>query len=162
MVDVLVKSGENEARFSGTPDEVLSEVIKFFTKVYPALEVVSRVTLSVDVESLSRDLEGIVAIAPEGPVLLASKENFNVEEIIESYLIASYIGYKLGKLDSDTLSSTELVKLTESTPGTVAGRLSGLVSRLVVERVSRGEYRITTLGIKEFCETVIPKIKGGS
>lgn len=161
MVEVVIKSGKNEARFSGTPDEVLSEILKFLAKVYPALEIVSRLTLSTDIESLSRDLEGVVAIAPEGPVLLASKQNLTVEEVIESYLIAKYMGYKLGKLDSDTLSSSDLVKLTGSTVGTVAGRLSGLVGRLLAERVGRGEYRITTLGIKEFCETVIPKIKGG-
>jgi predicted transcriptional regulator len=54
----------------------------------------------------------------------------------------------------------DLLDKTGKPAGTVAGRLSELVSELYVERVGRGKYRITAYGVKEFMEEVLPKLEG--
>jgi predicted transcriptional regulator of viral defense system len=53
----------------------------------------------------------------------------------------------------------EMLALTGGKSGTVVARLSELTSLGWVERVGRGEYRITTLGAKAFLDEIAPKLK---
>ena len=75
------------------------------------------------------------------------------------HLVKAYVSYRIGKADKDSLSMAELLTLTETKPGTAAARLSEVVSQGQVDRVGRGEYRITTLGIKGFLEETLPRLK---
>ena len=43
--------------------------------------------------------------------------------------------------------------------GAIAGRLSEMVDEGLVERVGRAEYKITTYGLKQFSEVILPKIR---
>jgi predicted transcriptional regulator of viral defense system len=52
-----------------------------------------------------------------------------------------------------------MLPVTGGRTGTVAARLSELSNLGWVERVGRGEYRITTLGVQSFLDEVLPKIK---
>jgi len=54
----------------------------------------------------------------------------------------------------------DLMDRTGKSGGTIAGRLSELRNTLCVERVGRGEYRVTVYGLKVFMEQVLPKLEG--
>jgi DNA-binding IclR family transcriptional regulator len=71
------------------------------------------------------------------------------------------VGYQLGRLEEDSLSLADILTETGGKPSTIAARLSELVTQNWVERVGRGQYRITTFGVKSFQETVIPRIRTG-
>lgn len=157
-IEVVIKCKDTEAKFSGDVNKVTREVIKFLTEIYPSLEVASKLSIVKDLDEVAEKLEDIIAVTPEGPVLLA-RSKVSDKDAIGLYLVAAYTGYRLGKLNKDTLPMADLIKLIGRPPGTVAGRLSELVSELLVDRIGKGEYKITTLGIKHFTENVIPKIK---
>ena len=74
-LEVLVKYKGMEIKFSGSPDEVLRSFLDFFNKVLPNYSLISNLTLSTDLEQLLRDLEGIVAITPEGIIITVPKED---------------------------------------------------------------------------------------
>ncbi len=162
-VKIQAQVGEEKFEFEGSVDDALRALLSFLQKVYPALEVARKLTLTIDLEELLRSLEGILAFTPEGPVILTSKDRLekelSIRELILLHLVKAYVGYRLGRLDRDSLSVDELLKATGGKVGAVAGRLSEMVSENFIERLGRAEYRVTTYGVKHFLETVLPKVK---
>ncbi len=164
-LEVSVKFKELQAKFSGKPDEVIRSFFGFLTSVLPGYEFVSELSLTVDLENLLKNLRGLVAFAPEGPVITVSREKLGGERnIIILNLVKAYAGFKTNRLSKDSLSTSELLASTSGKTGTVGARLSELANIGWIERVGRGEYRITTLGIKGFLDEIVPKIhpEGGN
>jgi len=161
IFEVQLKCGDFEAKFSGNIDEVIKGFFKFLSDIYPTYETLSRITITVDIEELLKNLRGVIAVTPEGVVLLKPPEGVSLitRETVGLHLIKTYVGKKLGLTESDSLSIVDLLKFTGDKPGAIAGRLSEMVNEGLVERVGRGEYRITTLGVKVFLDSVIPKFK---
>ena len=149
-----------EAKFTGTPDDVIRALLGFLSKALPAYEFASGLTMTVDLERLLRSIKGLIAFTPEGPVITVPREKLGGERnAIILNLVKAYAGYKTGRLQKDSLSTAEMLPVTGGRTGTVAARLSELSNLGWVERVGRGEYRITTLGVQSFLDEVLPKIK---
>jgi len=141
---------------------VIKAIFGFISKAYPAYETVSRLTLTVDLEELLKELEGIVAFTPEGAVIPISKDRLgklSIRELIALHLTKAFVGNQLGKADKSSLSVDELLTAIGGRIGAMAGRLSEMVNEELVERVGRGEYRITTYGLKQFQTAILPKIR---
>ncbi len=159
-LEVLVKYGDIEATFRGKPDDVIRSLLSFIGKILPAYELLSGLTLTVDLERLLDSVKGLIAFAPEGPVVTVPREKISGErDIITLHLIKAYVGRAAGRLERDSLTSGEMMTLTGGKSGTVGARLSELTSLGWVERIGRGEYRITTLGVKAFLDEILPRIK---
>jgi hypothetical protein len=158
-IEVFVKYQSMEVKFSGTINEVTRSFLDFMSKILPSYALVSHLTMTVDLESLLKDLEGIVAITPEGLILTVPREKIGEREVILLNLVKMSVAYQLSKSDKDSFSIADLLKATGGKPSSTAARLSELVDLGWVDRVGRGEYRITTYGLKSFIETVLPKLK---
>ena len=83
----------------------------------------------------------------------------SIRELIALHLVRVYVGQTLGKYGKDSMSVDELLTTIGGRIGAMAGRLSEMVDEGLVARIGRGEYKITTFGIKQFTETILPKIK---
>jgi len=159
-LEVIVKFKDVETKFIGTPHDVFQSLLKFINQILPRYELISELTLSVDIEELLKNVKGLIAFTPEGIVVTVPRDKFSGErDIILVHLVKSYIGYKTKLLEKDSLTMTEILALTGGKTGTVGARLSEMVSLGWVERLGRGEYRITTLGVKAFMNEVAPKFK---
>jgi len=159
-IEVHVRYKDMDVELSGSPDEVIRSFLQFMGKVYPGYELISGLTLTVDIENVLRSVKGLIAFTPEGPVVTVPKEKLGGErDIIVLHLIKAYAGCVTGRLPKDSLMTNELLSLTGGKAGTVGARLSELTNLGWVERVGRGEYRITTLGAKAFLEEILPKIR---
>ena len=159
-LEIFAKYRDLEIRFKGKPDEVIRSLLRLIQQILPTYDLASKLVLTVDLEDLLENVKGIIAFTPEGPVVTIPKEKISGErDAILLHLIKTYIGYKTGKLEKDTLATSEITSLTGGKSSSVGARLSELVSSGLIERVGRGEYRITTLGVKNFIDDVLPKIK---
>lgn len=158
-IEVLIRYQGMEVKFSGTTDDVTRSFLDFMSKILPSYALVSRLTMTVDLDSLLKDLEGIVAITPEGLIITVPHEKIGEREVILLNLVRMSVAYQLSKSDEDSVSIADLLKATGGKPSSTAARLSELVDLGWVDRVGRGEYRITTYGLKSFIETVLPKLK---
>lgn len=157
---VTIKYGALESACEGSADEVLKFVFRFIRDVYPNYGIISRLTLTVDLESLLKKLKGIMAFLSRGrAVILTPINELTDSELILTHLVAAYVGNQISMAENDYLSIADLLDKTSKKAGTVAPRLSELRSRLCVERVGRGEYRVTAYGVKEFLEQVLPKLE---
>jgi predicted Rossmann fold nucleotide-binding protein DprA/Smf involved in DNA uptake len=160
-VEMLLRYGGLEIKLTGSPDDVTKSFLEFMSKMLPAYDIANRLVLNVDFEKLVRDLEGIVAMTPEGIIVTLPRDLLGERETILLHLLKTSVGHQLGRLDEDSLSLADILTETGGKPSTTAARLSELVAQNWVERVGRGQYRITTFGARSFQESVIPRIRTG-
>jgi len=146
-ITVHVKYRDMEQTFTGNVNDVWVIVNKFFGELIPAFDIARKVTLTVDLAKLIEDFKDVIAIAPEGPELLIPKERLTDSETLQLYLLAAYIGYRLGKLTRETMTKEELQTKLGKTPKTTSARLSELVKEGNVVKTEEGNYKIATMAI---------------
>ena len=148
-----------EKTFSGSPEEVWLALNRFFGEFLPSFEIAKRLFLSVDLQSLVKDCEGLIAFSPEGPNLLISKSRITDNETLCLLLLANYVGYRLGSLGSDAVSKEELqLKLGKS--GKITGtRLGELVKSGMIVKVSDDKYRMTTFGVVQMQRDALSRVR---
>jgi hypothetical protein len=162
QLEVVVKYKDMETKFTGKPDSVMRGLLSYMSQVLPGYEIVSGLTLTVDFEDLLKNIKGLIAFTPEGIVVTVPKDKRGGErDIMLVHLVKSYIGFRTGQMEKDSLTMSDIKSLTGGKSGTVGARLSELTSSGWVERVGRGEYRITTLGLKSVLDEIVPKLKHG-
>ena len=157
-VTVHIKYRDTEQTFTGDVDQVWVSVNRFFSEMIPALQIVRKALLTVDLENLIEDCKNIIAVAPEGPVTLVSKQKLTDSETLLLNLLATYIGNKLGQ-SKPFLTKEELQAGLGKNAKITSTRLSELIREGYVTKTEEGNYNITTLGIKCFQEEALPEIK---
>ncbi len=159
-VEVTVRHQGIESKIIGTPDGVVRELLVYFSKLYPSLELTSKLVLSVDNSDFLQGCTGILASSPEGLAILKNVDALRDKELMLLHLAGARLTHVLGKKDTDTITLEEIVKATGRATGTVAGRLSELCNEQLVERVGKGSYSLTTMGVRTAVKTLMPKLAG--
>jgi len=158
-VTVHVKFGDVEQSFSGSVEEVWLSLNRFFGEVLPSFEIARKLVLSVDLQGLVRDCEGLVGFGKEGPQVLVSRGKLTDNEVLGLWLLAYSVGYGLGLVRSDCVSKEELqLKLGKSAKIT-STRLGELVKSDMVMKTADEKFRMTTFGLVQMQKDIIPKIK---
>jgi hypothetical protein len=157
-VTVHIKYMDTEQTFIGDVNQVWVSINRFFSEMIPTLQIVKRALLTVDLEKLIEDCKNVIAVAPEGPVLLLSKKNLTDSETLTSNLLATYIGNKMG-FSKDYLTKEELQAALGKNSKITSTRLGELCREGYATKSDEGKYKITTLGIKRFQEKILPEIR---
>ncbi len=158
-LEVTVKSKEGEIKLVGNPESIIRGLLSFFSKVYPQVDLVSKLTLTVDTEQLLRECEGALAITPEGVVVTGTTTALTDKELILLHLARAYLAHIVGKSSKDSMLIGDVINAIRKPAGTIAGRLSEMSLEEHVARIGKGEYKITTFGLDYFRKTVLPKLK---
>jgi len=158
-VTVQIKFRDVEKTFSGNVEEVWLLVNRFFGEFVPSFDVAKRLMLSVDLQGLVRDCEGLVAFSKEGANLLVSKDKLTDNETLLLWLLAYYVGCQLGILGSDVVSKEELQAKLGKSGKITSTRLGELVKSDMVMKTADEKFKITTYGIMQMQKDIIPKIK---
>jgi hypothetical protein len=156
---VHVKFGDVEKTFSGSLEEVWLSINRFFGEFIPSFNVARKLVLSVDLQGLARDCEGVIAFSKEGVNLLVSKGKLTDNETLLLWLLAYYVGFQLGLVDGDAVSKEELQAKLGKSGKITSTRLGELVKSGMVAKTADDRYRITTFGVGQMQKEVIPKIK---
>ena len=156
-IEVTVRHNGAETKVIGNPENVVRELVIFFSKAYPALELASKLVLSVDTAEFLQSCAGVLAYSPEGLVILKDTTPLKDRELMMLHVAGARMFYLMGKRENDSISLDELAKITGRVTGTVAGRLSELVREQLIERFGKGSYRLTTMGQRVVIQTLMPK-----
>jgi hypothetical protein len=151
-VTVNVKYGGMEQTFTGDANDVWVSVNRFFGEMIPTFDMARKVTLTVDLAKLIEDFKDVIAIAPEGPELLIPKEKLTDSEILQFYLLAAYVSFRLGKRLTDVMTKEELQAKLGKSMKITATRLGELVKQGTVVKTEEGAFRIATIGVKKLQE----------
>jgi hypothetical protein len=158
-VTVHIKYKDVEKTFSAIPEETWLLLNKFFNEFLPLFEIANKLRLNVDLQQLAKDCEGLIAFSPEGPNLLVPKSKLTDNETLSLWLLASYLGHKLGMVESDTVSKEELQTKLGKSGKITSTRLGELVKSDVVTKTADDKFRITTFGVAQMQKDTLPKIK---
>ncbi|MEM1586195.1 MAG: helix-turn-helix domain-containing protein [Candidatus Bathyarchaeia archaeon] len=157
-VKVHLEIGDLKVDFEGDSKQVFESLLRFLSQVCPNIELLQKITYAPDLVNLMNNIAGLVEISSEGPLINLNLD-LSTRNAICLALLGAYIGNRIGKLSKDTLSISELSKLTGKAKKTVTNEMPKLIENGLVERVYEGEYRITELGIRR-TEDIIKAVKG--
>ncbi len=157
-IEIVVKHSSIESKIIGSPEGVLQELLSYFSRVYPSIELVSKLVLSIDSTVFLQSCTGALATSPEGLVILKNVAELKDKELMMLHLAGSRLMQLMGKKENDSISLNEITKATGRSTGTVAGRLSELCNEQLVERVDKGHYRLTTMGTRVVMRNLMPKV----
>jgi hypothetical protein len=158
-VTVQVRYKDVEETFSGRVNDVWVSINKFFSEFIPAFEISKKLVLTVDLQELIKECENIIAFTEEGPHLLVSRDKLTDNETLALQLLASYVGCKLGTVESDAVSREELQAKLGKTAKITSTRLGELAKSEMVTKTVDGEYKITTFGVIQMQKDFLPRIK---
>ena len=156
-IEVVIRHSGVESKIIGSPEGVLRELLSYFSKAYPSIELVSRLLLSTDNAEFLQNCAGVLALSPEGLVILKNVGELRDKELIMLHLSGSRLTHLMGRKESEAMSLEEITKATGRSTGTVAGRLSELCNEQLVERVGKGAYRLTTIGTRVVIKNLMPR-----
>jgi len=158
-ITIQIKYKELELQISAEPQEAWLLLNKFFKDIIPSFKIAQKLWLKNDLEQLVNDLKGIVAFSDDGASLLAPKNKLTDNEALLVWLVAYFLGHKLGLVQSDSVSKDELeVRLGKSGKIT-STRLGELVKNDFAVKIADEKFRITTFGVLQVQKEVIPRIK---
>jgi hypothetical protein len=157
-VHVQVKYKDVEKTFEGTVEETWLLLGKFFGEFIPSFDVARKLWLSVDMQALARDCEGLIAFTPEGASILVPKNKLTDNETLALWLLASYLGQKLNLLDSAAVSKEELQAKLGKSGKITSTRLGELVKTDWVTKTADEKFVITTFGVSAMQKEVLPRI----
>jgi hypothetical protein len=149
---VTVKYQGAEQTFTGNVNDVWVSVNKFFGETIPTFDLAHKVMLTVDLAKLIEDFRDVIALAPEGPELLLPKDKLTDSEVLQFYLLAAYVGFRLGKRLTEAMTKEELQAKLGKNMKITATRLGELVKQGTVVKTDDGAFRIATIGIKKLQE----------
>ena len=158
-VAVQIKYKDVEKTFSATIEETWLLLNKFFNEFLPSFEIANKLWLSVDLQKLAKDCESLIVFSREGASLLVPKSKLTDNETLALWLLASYVGHKLGLLESDALSKEELQAKLGKSGKITSTRLGELVKNDTVTKTADEKFRITTFGVAQMQKEILPKIK---
>lgn len=159
-VEVTLRHQGIENKIIGSPDGVVRELLAYFSKLYPSMELVSKLILTPDNTEFLQACNGVLASSQEGLAVLKDVSSLRDKELIMLYLAGSRLQQLVGRKDTGTVSLEELTRTTGKATGTVAGRLSELCNEQLAERAGKGSYRLTTMGTRTVVKTLMPKAAG--
>jgi len=151
-----------EKKILGPPDAVLKELVSYMSTVYPSLELVSKIILTVDAREFMDSCSGVLAASREGLVVLKDVSHLRDRELLMLHLAGARLMDILGKKENDALSLEDLTRVMGRPTGTVAGRLSELWKEQLIERVGKGSYRLTTMGARIVVKNLMPRMAGAT
>ncbi len=145
--------------FSAEPQEAWLLTTRFFQGIVPSFELAQKLLLNVDILQLTKDLDGIIAYSSDGVNLMVPKNKLTDNEALLLWLLAHYLGQKLGLLTADSLSKEELQAKLGKSGKITSTRLGELVKNDFVAKTTDEKFRITTYGVVQLQRDALPKIK---
>ena len=158
-IHIQIKYKDVAQEFSAEPQEAWLLINQFFKEFIPSFEIALKLWLTIDLQQLARDLNGIVAYSSDGASLLAPKGKLTDNEALSIWLTTQYLGHKLGMLSSEVLSKDELQTKLGKSGKIVSTRLGELTKSGIVAKTADDKFRITTYGVVQTQKEVIPKVR---
>jgi hypothetical protein len=158
-VAVQIKYKDVEKTFSAAPEEAWLLLSKFFSEFLPSFEIAQKLLLSVDLQKIAEDCDGLIAFSQEGTNLLVPKSMLTDNETLLLWLLAGYLGHKLGVLENEALSKEELQAKLGKSGKITSTRLGELIKGDLVAKTAEEKFRITTFGVAQMQKDILPKIK---
>jgi len=157
-IHLNLEYGELKASFEGDVEEVFEALTRFLTNTIPTFNVAQKILYTADLTSLINSLEGLLVITSDGKIVLEDTK-IPVNSAVCIGLTGAYIAKKIGKMEDDSLSPIELGQIIGKATKTVRNELPNLIKNGLIERVEKGKYRITSVGLRTTEKEILPSLR---
>lgn len=158
-ISVQIKYNNVEKTIAGTPEQIYLFLNRFFEDLLPSFAIAEKLTLHVDLQTLAKDSQNIIAFAQEGAYLLAPRNKLTDNETLALLLLANYLGQKLGKTTLEGMSKEELQTKLGKDSKITSTRLGELIKNEMASKTPDERYKITTYGLVQVQQEILPRIK---
>lgn len=159
-IEVRIRYKDVEEAFSGSLEEVWLCVNRFFNEFLPSFGIAKKIMLRADLEELVKACEGLIGFSrEEGVFLLVSRDRLTDNEILLLWLLAYYLGFRLGFAETDNLSRDLLQAKLGKDAKITSTRLGELVKCGFITKNVDDRYRITGFGLVQMQNEIIPRIR---
>jgi hypothetical protein len=156
---VHVKYKDVRETFKGSPEQVWLAVKEFFDRFLSSFDIANRFVLSVDLQKLAIECQGLITFSPEGANLMIERSKLTDNESLQLWLLAAYLGFQLGKLKQEDVNKSELQERIGKSGKIVSTRLSELTKNRLVVKTSEDRFGITTFGILQMQKDLLGKVR---
>lgn len=147
---VVIKYGDMEVEFSGSPEAVYHQIVSFMEKTLPTYSLAKKIAFDMDLKDLLETFSDILAYNSEEGVFF-KKSLSDLKSVSDAILFTAlrkYVEYKLGRVDGPSVSSSELEACLPAKKKTILNNLTKLSQTGLLRRLEKGDYAITIPGIK--------------
>jgi translation elongation factor P/translation initiation factor 5A len=101
----------------------------------------------------------LVLIKKSGePVIVSDNEKFSQKEIIAVYLVGKYFANQLELTEDNSATIKEIAGGLRLKESVVGARIKELRDEGIIERVSKGKHRISTVRLEKFLDGLLNKL----
>lgn len=143
---VTIKHEGTEVEFEGNYEEVWTSVNRYFSEVFPTIEVARKLTGAIDITELAKKLSGLVEIK-EGRINVL--RDVDAKKKILLCLAAAHVGKSLNLFEKDKLTPKEVAAYTGLDERVARARLSELRKLGLVIKYDEGLYGFTPASLGE-------------
>jgi hypothetical protein len=158
-IAIQIKYKDVEKEFSANLEEAWLLIRKFFNDFLPSFEIANNLWLSVDLQQLAKDCEGLIAFSKDGPSIMVSNAKLTDNETLLMWLLASHLGHELGVLASEVVPKEDLKYRLGKSAKITSTRLGELVKNGSIIKTEGEKFRITTFGTIQMQKEVLPRIR---
>lgn len=154
---VHLEYGDLKADFKGKPDEVVSSILKFLSRILPSLQLLEGLIYKPSLEAIAEALKGIVELSESTPIL-REPIGLPAQDMILIGLAAKNLSRSLGLSEIESMDIKELSRFTGKAEKTIRNLIPSLIDSGWIARVERGRYSITVAGLRKV-EDIAKKVK---
>jgi len=151
MPDIYVKIRykDLEAIFEGDLDSVYREVLRWFNKYIPALDIAQKLIIDIDYSKLADLLSRYIFFTREGDIILRDEaDKFSQHNKILLVLSGAKLLEFTGKRESSGVSLEELSRILRSSTKSLSSRLSELKNIGYINKDRRNKNVVYSISIK--------------
>lgn len=156
-LEITIKYNGLKQTISGSPENVTKEYFNVLSKVIPAFDVISGLTLRPNLTDMAARLRGAAHLYKDRVFIL--KKNLLLEDLILLALVAKYIGFGLELTSNDSMSLQEILDSTGKTKKSTMRILNKLKSTNAIEQLLEGRYRILDWKAYDYVLRKLPEEK---
>ncbi len=155
-IKITVEYNNLHETFEGNADETIKALIQYIYRVYPELEIISKLLWKPDIQKILELVSEYAKLNVEGDIIFI-KSLQSCEQSLLIMLTIAYLGHKLGKRDNELLSILEISNSINKAEKTIRNTVTDLIKSNLIERIDKGYYRITANGLRKINETLNKK-----
>ena len=133
---------------SGTAEELVPQILQFVSHTIPTYDLARKLMYLPDLAELADRVSEFAKMTNSNQLLL-TRNGLPAERSISIVLFMAHLAAKFAKRPSDSLNIEEIATAVSKAPKTIRNTIVNMQKAGLIERIDRGNYRITQKGLME-------------
>ena len=133
---------------SGNAEDVIPQLLQFLSKAVPTYDVARKLIYMPDLVGLTDRIAEFAKITNTNQLLL-TRNDLPTEKSLSIVLFMAHLAAKFAKRSSDSLNIEEIATAVSKAPKTIRNTIVKMQKSGLIERIERGNYRITPKGFMD-------------